>query len=159
ATVLVQLWPLLHSRLEVARIQLEQPSVHLIRAADGRFNYATLGPAAAAAPPPPSGQPPPSPPQNTSLAWAVALFDIADGTVDFVDRQASPPRTISAKKISLRASDIALDEAISFDFHAAVDAPAENIALSGEVGPLVAPEGVPFAVKGNLGPFAPLPLR
>src|SRR6185436_9358796 len=100
------LWPLLEGRLEIGRIALEQPMVRLIRAADGRLNYATLGGGGVA--PAPVGQAPsapadPNPPSpGAGLAWAVALFDIDDGSVAFVDHTVAPPRTTAIRKISLR---------------------------------------------------------
>lgn len=161
AAVLVKLWPLLRGRLEIARIELEQPLVRIVRAADGRFNYSTLGPVdvAPAARPASTAPPAPAPSAGAGLAWAVALFDIDDGAVDFIDRTVSPPHTVAARRIALRASDIALDEAIHFDLHASVDSASDNVDLSGEVGPLVSREGVPFTLGGAIGPFEQEPLR
>lgn len=163
ATVVVKLWPLLERRIEVARIELRQPLVHVIRAADGRFNYATLGPLAAAPAEPAPPAPPPAPaaaPADAAagLAWAVALFDIDDGAADFVDRTSTPPRTHAVRKIGLRASDIALDQAIQFELQAAVDGEEENVELGGVAGPLRSQDGVPFDVKGRIGPLPQMPV-
>src|SRR5258706_2067914 len=50
ATVILKFWALLEGRLEIGRVELQQPAVRVVRAADGHFNYESLGPAAAAGP-------------------------------------------------------------------------------------------------------------
>jgi len=156
AAVLLKVRPLFHGRLEIGRIELDQPLVRIVRNADGRFNYQTLGVPERQAQ---TSGATSAPPADGGFGWAVALFDIEDGAVEFLDNGVSPPKTTEIRKISLRASDIALDEAIQFKLSAAADAPTENVALSGSFGPVQSADGVPFEVQGNFGPFERLPLR
>lgn len=166
ASLRLRLWPLLEGRLELARVGLEEPAVRIVRAADGRFNYESLGGGRLrVGSGGDAGATPDSPGADTggtggeSLAWAVALFDIEGGALTWIDRAAEPPRTIAVRGIDLRASDISLDEPLAFSLRAAVEAESENVDLEGEVGPLASRAAVPFAVRGALGPLPGWPER
>src|SRR5262249_39767434 len=50
-TAQVKLWPLLHGRVDVASIDVEQLEIQFVRDASGRWNYTSLKPFGAAAQP------------------------------------------------------------------------------------------------------------
>jgi len=156
ATVVPRLWPLLEGRIEIARIELDRPRVRLVRGADGAFNYAGIARRSEAAA---TGAPAPAPAAGGSaagardLAVAVAVFDIHDGEVTFLDQSVSPPSSIALTQIALSASDLALDQPTRFSLRAAYDASAPNVELAGALGPVASAEGVPFELHGTVGPL------
>jgi hypothetical protein len=150
--VTVRLLALLEGRLEVASVDLERPSIRLVRAADGRMNTATLGRRAAGAPPAADTEGGGGNGGGRNLAWLIALVDMEDGRLTFVDHRQTPPRTIAAEAIDLEISDLAPDRAVRVALSAAVDSASVNVRLSGEVGPLGGDGAAPFSLRGRLGP-------
>lgn len=153
--VTVRLLALLEGRLEVASVDLERPDIRLVRAADGRMNTATLGRRAAGTRPAAGteGGGDEGGGGGGNVAWLVALVDLEDGRLTFVDHRQTPPRTIAAEDVDLEVSDLAPDRPVRLALSAAVDAASVNVRLSGEVGPLGGGNAAPFSLRGRLGPL------
>jgi AsmA protein len=145
--VRVRLLPALRGRIEVERVVLRSPEVSVIETARG-FSTATLGRSAAprgagqAAEPPASG------------ALLVALVDVADGTLRYVDETSRPPLEAVAHHVDFRASDLTPEAPVAFEMAAAVlGAKRQNLRASGSVGPAAAEPRVDVALE-----LAPLDL-
>jgi len=125
--VQVRVLPALFGRYEVARVSLESPTISVVQTAQGT----NLGSA--------SVDNPPSEGVATaqSRAIAVALLDIDDGTLRYVDRTTKPAREILATHVGFHASDLSFGDALRFELSAAVlGAPDTNLSASGAVGPV-----------------------
>ena len=127
AFVQVRILPALFGRYEVARVALESPTIALVRTGQG-LNFAAMG-----------TEKEPSGDTSTSQrrAVAVALLDIDDGTVRYVDRTRKPAREITATQLAFHASDLSFGDELRFELSAAVlGATAPNATASGAVGPV-----------------------
>jgi uncharacterized protein involved in outer membrane biogenesis len=125
--VQVRILPALFGRYEVARVSLESPTISVVETAQGtNVGSSSVGKEnsedAATA---------------QSRAIAIALLDIDDGTVRYVDRTSRPAREILATHVAFHASDLSFGDALRFEFSAAVLGAAEpNLSASGAVGPV-----------------------
>ena len=132
----VRLIPLLRGRIEVPSIVLEQPVIHLVKNAQGQWNFASLGarPAAAQAGPP-------APAAGASPGASVPPLEIEeirlkDGTITVDDFQKNLPR-VTLDRISVTVTKFAPDRA--FDWTASVHPPGPasgEVRASGRGGPL-----------------------
>jgi uncharacterized protein involved in outer membrane biogenesis len=160
-TARLQLWPLLHRRIEVGSVKLTSPMIRIVRAPDSRWNYESLlhrpnaGGAAASAKQRPA--------LDTSAGGGAAAFalliesaTVSDGTLTFVDRSRTPASTTLVQHVDLRLRNVGFDQAIDFDLAAAVERGTPNVRLSGSVGPLVQRARLPLTVQGSVGPFKEL---
>jgi uncharacterized protein involved in outer membrane biogenesis len=140
AQVLVKVLPALRGRYEVRRVVLEQPEITVIQSESG-FNFDSIGKK--------PGQPPPGeadkqpqapgkePPPATALPLLVGKVSIADGTVRFIDRTATPPSDVSIKNLDLAASDLSPSTPMKIDFAAALLGASEpNLTIQGSIGPV-----------------------
>jgi hypothetical protein len=127
AFVQVRILPALFGRYEVARISLESPTISLVRTAQG-LNLEAMSVGKDDSGDAPTAQ---------RRAIAIALLDIEDGTVRYVDRTRQPVREIAATHVAFHASDLSFGDALRFELSAAVlGAPAPNLSASGAVGPV-----------------------
>ena len=153
--VSVKLLPLLHKSIEINSLDLQRPSVELIRNAQGAWNFSTLGnnPQAASpnAPqgqvrtqPAPQSKPSPAPGATESKQqFSLGELAINDGQVAITDQQNRKPRTVY-DHINVRLTDFAPDTPFSVD--ASVHLPGQGtqqIRLQGKGGPLA--QGNPMA--------------
>ncbi len=146
--VLVRIWPALFGSIEVERVVLNEPTVTVIRTEQG-LSIDSLGgdtdaPADADAPDAAGSAPP---------ALLVALLDVRDGTVRVVDRTTRPPSELSLVGLDVRATGLGLDEPVEFEIDAGLFSDADNLSVSGRVGPL---SESPVALEVALG-LDPLP--
>src|SRR5262245_5295599 len=81
-----KLLPLLHKQIEISSLNLERPSVNLIKSAAGTWNFVSLGrPSASEKPSQPQNPSPPPPEQRFSLSE----LTISDGQISVLDQQKS----------------------------------------------------------------------
>ncbi|MFI5365630.1 MAG: AsmA family protein [Candidatus Binatia bacterium] len=161
-----RLWPLLHGVLEIGRIDLTRPEIHLIRDTSGQWNYATLKPTQPDAQPPAAMTAPAivrvaavtmTAPEALPLLVSQATID--DGTLVIDDRSQNPARTTRVTHIDLALRDISQTTPIRFNLDAALQAEARNIHTTGTVGPLADRSAIPFQLDGALGPLGPQAVR
>ncbi len=125
--VRVRLLPALLGRVEVARVVLRAPRVFVTQTREGLSTDSLGGgpPAAASE----SGAAP--------AALGIALLDMRDGAVRFVDRTAKPAVTLEIEQLDVRASELGALEPVSFEVSAALFGAADqNLRVSGTLGPL-----------------------
>ena len=134
--VLVRIWPALFGSIEVERVVLNEPSLTVIRTAQG-LSTDSLGAGAAEAAEEPAAE------AGGTPAFLVALLDLSGGTLRFVDRTTKPPSELSLVDLDVRATELRFDEPVSFEVDAGLFADADNLAVKGSVGPL---EQVPVPI-------------
>src|SRR5437588_1329427 len=120
--VSVALWPLLHRDVQVNSLELRRPKIELIRNAEGKWNFSTLGenpaqpaPAQSSQPKQSARAPKPSPApgqQPATSGQKISLEDlkITDGQVAITDFQKRQPRTVY-DHIDLHVAGYAADKA------------------------------------------------
>jgi uncharacterized protein involved in outer membrane biogenesis len=127
--VLIRIWPALFGEIEVGRVVLRHPSIRVIKTAKG-LSTDSLG----------GGAPEPAPSAEEagpSRALLVALVDVSDGEVRYVDRTAKPPLELAVNDLDVRASDLSTDRPVHFEIEAAVlGAERQNLDVTGTLGPL-----------------------
>jgi uncharacterized protein involved in outer membrane biogenesis len=129
--VVVRIWPALFGKIEVERVVLRAPALTVIRTAKG-LSIDSLGGAGAASPPPAAGE------AGPPAAFFVALVDVRDGQLRFVDRTSQPASELEVAQLDFRASDLSPAEPVSFELGAALLAAERNFEASGTLGPLAA---------------------
>ncbi len=134
AQVTVRVLPALFGRYEVRRVILEAPVVTVIRDGDG-FNVDSLGdrprPRRAKA----AGDGPPK--ERTVPLVVVALLDMRDGELRWIDRRVTPPAETTVRGLHVAAEDMSLGSPVSFEVEARLlDATEPNLTAKGTVGPV-----------------------
>jgi AsmA protein len=165
--VAVKLLPLLHKSVEVSSLNLQRPTVELIKNPQGVWNFASIGATQEQnAPTPAEKQPQPAKPsagKQTSQApqptagesqkseqLALDRLVIQDGQVAITDQQAKTPRTVY-DHIDVTLKNFTPNEPFTLD--AAAHLPgsgAQEVRLQGDGGPVVQgqPAATPF--RGTL---------
>ena len=126
AFVQVRVLPALFGRYEVARVSLESPAISVVRSGRGT-SFETLGTSAEK-----NGE------VSTAerRAVAIALVDIEDASVRYVDLTQKPQREFAVTKLDFQASDLSFGDSLRFELSAAALGAAEhNVSASGAVGP------------------------
>lgn len=135
--VRIKILPALTGRYEVARIELIDPEITLIETADG-MNVSSLGASDAdtrAASDAAGSETSRGAIEATALA--IALFDVSNGRLRYVDATASPATETVIEQLDFRASDISTTSPLVFELSAALGAGSEpNLFASGSVGPI-----------------------
>jgi AsmA protein len=119
-----ELLPLLRREVEIKSIQLDRPTVELVRNQQGIWNFSTLmGDQQQAS-------------QNKPSAFSLDQLKIYDGLIAITDYQQGKPRAVY-DHIDLDLSDFALDKAFSVDVRAHMPGTGEQVvALRGNIGPI-----------------------
>jgi AsmA protein len=147
--VSVKLLPLLHKAVEINTLNLQRPSVELIKNPQGQWNFSTIGkqegatqptqPAPNKKEPAPQQKPAPSTgqkPAENKEQLSLGELAILDGQVAITDEQAHKPRTVY-DHINVSLKDFSPDSPFTLD--ASVHLPgtgAQEIRLAGKGGPI-----------------------
>ena len=153
--VSVKLLPLLKKSVEVDSLDLERPSVELIKNQQGVWNFASLGQSANQAPAQPKPPAPSTPQTGTSQGgeqFSLGKLVLHDGQLALTDMPAKKPRTMY-DHIDVTLKNFAPDRPFTLD--AAAHLPgqgAQEVRLQGEGGPIVQdnPATTPFHGTLNL---------
>ncbi len=133
----VRVIPALRGRIEVDRLLLRSPEITLIRTAQG-LSTGSLGSGPEAGAEPQEGAPGP---------LLVALVDIENGTLRFVDRRSRPPAETVVTQLDFRAADVTPGAPVGFEMEAAVlGSQRQNLRAKGSVDPAGGP-GVDLAIE------------
>ncbi len=133
--VRVKLLPALFGEIQVARVVLRAPSVSVIQTSKG-LSIDSLGGRAARDS---EGARPDAPAEGSeaALAVTVAIIDVRDGHLRWIDKTSEPPVELAAEQIDFSASDLSPSEPVSFELTAAVLGSASpNLRFSGTIGPV-----------------------
>jgi len=132
AVLRFQLLPLLSRRVVIDEVTLERPLIRVIRKADGSFNFSDLLAAraetAANAPRSPAAAEP-----APSLSVLVAVAQVRDGRLSFIDRQVGATTELS--ELKLDSTGITLDGTIPVRLSAKVQ--GASLQVDGEWRPLL----------------------
>ncbi len=159
-SIKVAWWPLLHRRIEITKMILQDGAVVIERDAQGRLNLADATGATPATPTPASTDVPRSPssagaqPATTPLAGLrVAEVTLQNMSITFVDRLVVPGQAIvtEASDVQLELRDVALGSPIPIDMTATMlTEGSRNVHLRGSVGPIpesLALDSVPIELQ------------
>ncbi len=144
--VRVRLWPALFGRIEVGRVILREPVLTVIRTEAG-LNIDTMETSA--------GSDDTAKPSR-GAALAIALVDVRDGVVHFVDRTENRRREITTQRIDFTATDVRPDAPVAFELRGGLmGAKGQNLHVRGSVGPLqaAAPRETPLRVDLEIDPL------
>ena len=129
----VKFMPLLKKQVEVKRFVLNDATITVIKLDPKRFNFTSLiEKMAAAAPPGKDGRPATA--SNKKAAFALAVADIENGTVRYVDRVTGQDRTI--RDIDFEGRDVSLDSEMKAKVAAAVFSDEQDVRVEAKLGPL-----------------------
>src|SRR5579883_739439 len=156
--VSVKLLPLLQKKVEIDSLSLQRPHVELVKNAQGRWNFASLGKMPSDSAPQPAGNSEPqrsgpAQPEKTSSQEQFSLSElvIRDGRIATTDEQARQPRAVY-DHIDVSLRDFAPGR--PFSVQAAAHLPGPNdqqVQLSGTGGPIQdQPAATPFHGTLNL---------
>ncbi len=170
--VSVKLLPLLKKQVEVKRFILNDPAITVVKLDAKRFNFTSLIEKSMAASGAAGGANAASgggAASNSQAAFVLAVADIENGTVHYVDRVTGLDRTI--RDIDFQAKDVNVASKMRAQLSAAVFGAEQDVNVEAEVGPIGAdtsPEAIakaPLSASINLEPttfaalaaFAPAP--
>jgi hypothetical protein len=143
--VVVRLPALLRGRIEIRRIVVEAPRLTVVRTANG-MSIDSLG----RRPDTPAPAPRPASPREPSVpatipAFAIALLELEDGIIQYVDRTKATPVETTIAPLDVRLSDLSLTDAMRIEIDAeATGAATGTVRVRGTVGPIGDP---PFAAE------------
>jgi uncharacterized protein involved in outer membrane biogenesis len=142
-----KLFPLLHKQIEISSLNLERPSVNLIKNAAGIWNFASLGrPSVSDKPSQPENPSPPPPEQGLSLEE----LTISDGQISVLDQQKSKVPSLY-DHIDITVKNFSPDKPFNVDAAAHMAGPGSQQArLQGKGGPLVRGNPVATPFRGTL---------
>ena len=127
--VRVAILPLLTGTVEVTRVVLRAPAITVIQTARG-LSTDSLGGGGKAAKKPAAGEAG----EGGLPDFVIAVVDITDGTLHFIDKTAQPAAEQSIQKLDFRASNVSPSGPIGFDIRAAVmGASRQNVRIEGTV--------------------------
>jgi AsmA protein len=139
--VIVRFWPLVHGRVEVRRIAVRAPRLTIVRTAQG-MNVDSLGRRTEAAKLPAGVGGEPSA-QASMPALAIALVNLEDGVVRFVDRTNPTASETTITPLNVRLSDLSLTTPMRMEIEATASGKSSTtVRIRGTVGPIGDP---PFA--------------
>ena len=131
----LKMWPLLRKEVEVKRIVLHEPVIHIIRNSRGDYNFSSIGKSQREKKE--AGEKKSREPrrdQADQLGFLVSLIDISDGYIRYIDRKDGGD--LEVRQIDLKVADFHPDQPFSINLAAALYAAKQNVVLRGKVGPL-----------------------
>ena len=146
----VEVMPLiLHRQLQITKLTIEKPSINLLHAANGRWNFSSMGSAASSV--------------SQSPQQVSALPDLSVGELDITDGSASVSSVPAERKpfvysaINLNVKQFSFLKSFPFDLSATLPA-SGSLNLAGSAGPLSQKNAAdtPFQAKLHLTAFDPV---
>jgi len=166
--VTVRLFALLRGNVQIDSLELQRPSVELIKNEQGIWNFSSLGSSSASSNPLATPSSPNGPPQTSSPTGqptqpdrpsegrsrrqlSLARLAISDGQVGVTDRQHGLPRALY-DHIDATVLDFASNEPFSIDIVAHLPgAGTQQVRVQGQVGPIVSGQLATTPFHGTLG--------
>jgi uncharacterized protein involved in outer membrane biogenesis len=142
-----KLLPLLRRQIEISSLNLERPSVNLIKNAAGVWNFASLGRPSVSDKPSEPGTPSPSPPEQ---GFSLKELTISDGQISVLDQQKSKVPSLY-DHIDITVTNFSRDKPFNVDAAAHMAGQGSQQArLQGKGGPLVRGNPVATPFRGTL---------
>ena len=142
-----RLGPLLSKRLEITRIVVQEPSMLVVRDAEGNWNVQQIIATD-------ETRPDDTDAGATDLgAVAIDSIRLTGGNITVRDHTLTPGEVfeVELREIDLTIIDLAVDRQIGIEFATALDAlPGGRLTYEGKVGPLQPPAGESFRIDGQL---------
>lgn len=137
---------LLHRQVRITRITAESPAIQLIHAADGRWNFSSLGSASAH----PAGQ------QSVLPDLTVGALKISDGSAT-VSSLPATGKPFVYSKLNLAVEKFSFAKSFPFDLTASLPG-SGTLKVSGTAGPIAQKDAAdtPFRAAINLKNFDPV---
>ncbi len=131
AKVRVAILPLLARQIKINTVVLKEPQIHIVKNAQGVFNFATLVT-------PKPGEKPKKPKPGAFASLLVSNVVIKQGMITYRDEKLGPEaKPFAISDIELESQDISMFKPVSFSLSASVMSPeGQNFALAGTVGPM-----------------------
>src|SRR4030095_741479 len=134
----VKFWPLLRKELQVKRVILHAPVIRVMRNAEGKFNFSTIGKKDREKRPAVDKEPKERVPKETKEeiqpGFWVSLVDISGGDMRYIDQKEGAD--LELRQIDLKVEDLDLNQPFSVSPAAAVYDDKQNLKLKSKVGPL-----------------------
>jgi AsmA protein len=132
----LKLWPLLKKEFQVKTVILHDPVIQIIRAANGDFNFSTIGKSEKDKKPAGEKETREMAPRETKdrSAFLISLVNISNGDIRYIDQKDGSD--LRARQIDLEVEDFDYDEPFSVKLAAALFADKQNVKLTSKVGPL-----------------------
>lgn len=151
--VSVKLFPLLKGNIEIDSLELQRPSVELIKNQQGAWNFSSLGGSPVTNIPSSPQASPSAPIESTGgggTQFSLAKLAIADGQVAVTDRQAKTPRALY-DHIDMTVLNFAPNAPFSINVAAHLPGPGtQQVRLDGQAGPIVQGEPASTPFHGTL---------
>lgn len=143
-----KIWPLLKKRFEVKRAVLHGPVIRVIRDREGLFNFSGLG-GPARAETRGDGREAGAGGTEAAAPLMIALIDIDDGTIEYVDRRTQ--QSFSITRVETRVENLDWSKPLTFELKAAIFSDEQNLSIRGSAGPgsgTLSPETMP--IEGDI---------
>jgi uncharacterized protein involved in outer membrane biogenesis len=146
--VRVSLLPLIRRDIRIQSLELDRPSVELVRNAAGMWNFSTLGSDQPETDPAMAGT---APAQTSGAAFTLDLLVVSDGQVAVSQLGATETRSVY-DHIDLTVNDYAAGQPFSFDITAHIQGEgAQELRVVGEGGPVSVENPLDTPFRGTLG--------
>ncbi|HEY7167936.1 MAG TPA: AsmA family protein [Candidatus Binatia bacterium] len=135
--VTLKFWPLLRKQFQIKRAVLHNPSIVLIRDANGQFNFSTIGQKEKEQKKQnDKGERQERTSQPSEPGWMIALVEISNGQIRYQDRRTGTD--LEMRQVDLKLDDLDGTKPIAAQLGAALFAPKQNIHLNARIGPFAA---------------------
>jgi AsmA protein len=134
--VKLQFWPLLRKEFQVKTLVLHQPVIQIVRAANGEFNFSTVGKSEKEKQGRGERESAQAKPKDDKEGAALqfSLVNIDGGDIRYIDRKDGSD--LRARQIDLAVEDFEFDRPFSVKLAGAIFADKQNVKLTGKIGPL-----------------------
>lgn len=131
----VKFWPLLKKEVQVKRVVLHDPVIRIIRNADGKFNFSTIGKKQKEMKEAVEREKRErAPRQQSQSSFLVSLVDISGGNLRYIDKKDGTDLQVG--QIDLKVEDFDYNQPFNIKVAAAVYADKQNVELTSKIGPL-----------------------
>ncbi len=147
--------PLLEKKIQLSRLVIKQPQLHLLREADGKIQIVGFEVPKPSVTPEPSSSPPSpetpavSPKSRPSLPAVSVSFEkvqVVQGQVQVTDKQMEPELHLTVKQLDLEMSDVLSKKPSKVRGELSVFGSKQNVQVNGVVH--WAQEGKPISIEG-----------
>jgi AsmA protein len=152
----VKVFPLLRKKLEVERVILQEPRILIEKDNKGRFNFSDLTGGTSSKPAGETRASSSSPPAALA-ALLVSQVKISNGQLSYYESGPNfPPEGVQIQDLNLELENLSLDKAIPIVLSFGLNRNAEDVKLSGTIGPVgkkLEVEAIPLSLQMAIHDF------